>query len=103
MSWELLLATLLLTVLAAFWHSSLAARELANRVAMETCASAQVQMLDGTVSIHRLKLVRHAATPLVWRRTYVFDYTEDGFSRRRGFIVVTGNSVDTVGLGPRPA
>jgi hypothetical protein len=103
MSWELLLATLLLTILGAFWHSSLAARELANRVAVETCAGAQVQMLDGTVSIHRLKLVRHADAPLVWRRTYVFDYTEDGFSRRRGFVVVTGKSVDTVGLGPRPA
>jgi hypothetical protein len=69
---------------------------------MDTCTSAQVQMLDGTVSIHRLKLIRHSESPLAWRRTYVFDYTEDGFSRRRGFVVLTGNSVDTVGLGPRP-
>lgn len=102
MSWEVLFATLLLAMLGLFWHSSLAARELANRVAMETCASAQVQMLDGTVSIHRLKLVRDAQSPVAWRRTYVFDYTEDGFSRRRGFVVLTGDSVDTVGLGPRP-
>ena len=102
MSWELLLATVLLAILGAFWHSSLAARELANRVAMDTCASAQVQMLDGTVSIHGLKLVRHSDAPLAWQRTYVFDYTEDGFSRRRGFVVVTGDSIDTVGLGPRP-
>jgi len=102
MSWELLLAVILFAALAVFWHSSLAARELANRVAMDTCQSARVQMLDGTVSIHRLSLVRHGDAPLAWRRTYVFDYTEDGFSRRRGFVVLTGNSVDTVGLGPRP-
>ncbi len=102
MSWELLLATVLLALIGAFWHSSLAARELANRVAMDTCTSAQVQMLDGTVSIHRLKLVRDSDAPLAWQRTYVFDYTEDGFSRRRGFVVVTGVSIDTVGLGPRP-
>ncbi len=102
MSWELLLGAFLLSIIGLFWHSSLAARELANRVVLDTCANAQVQMLDGTVSIHRLTLVRHSSAPLVWRRTYVFDYTEDGFSRRRGFIVVTGNSVDTVGLGPRP-
>lgn len=102
MSWELLLATALLAALGVFWHSSLAARELANQVAMDTCTSAQVQMLDGTVSIHRLKLVRHSEAPLAWRRTYVFDYTEDGFSRRRGFVVLTGDSIDTVGLGPRP-
>jgi len=68
---------------------------------MDTCASARVQMLDGTVSIHRLTLVRHSQSPVAWRRTYVFDYTEDGFSRRRGFVVLTGDSVDTVGLGPR--
>lgn len=102
MSWQLLLAAALLGILVLFWHSSLAARELANRVAMETCLSAQVQMLDGTVSIHRLKLVRHSNPPLAWRRTYVFDYTEDGFSRRRGFVVLTGDALDTVGLGPRP-
>jgi hypothetical protein len=103
MSWELLLVVALLAILGMFWHSSLAAREHANRVAMDTCASARVQLLDGTVSIHRLKLVRHASTPLVWQRTYVFDYTEDGFNRRRGFVVLTGNSLDTVGLGPRAA
>jgi len=102
MSWELVLATALLAALGVFWHSSLAARELANRVAMDTCANAQVQMLDGTVSIHRLKLVRHSDAPLAWRRTYVFDYTEDGFSRHRGFVVLTGDSIDTVGLGPKP-
>ncbi|MDH4259359.1 MAG: DUF3301 domain-containing protein [Gammaproteobacteria bacterium] len=103
MSWEILLTAVLLAILGAFWHSSLAARELANRVALDTCTSAQVQMLDGTVSIHSLKLVRHTDAPVAWRRTYVFDYTEDGFSRRRGFVVLTGATVDTVGLEPRAA
>ncbi|MEX0733165.1 MAG: DUF3301 domain-containing protein [Steroidobacteraceae bacterium] len=101
MTWELLLAVAVLAVIAGFWHSSLAARELANRVAMETCASANVQMLDGTVAIHRLRMVRSGDAPLAWHRTYVFDYTSDGFSRQRGFVVLTGDTVDTVGLGPR--
>ena len=102
MSWELLLGAVLLAAIAGFWHSSLAARESANRAAMETCASAAVQMLDGTVVIHGLRLVRDSRAPLALRRTYVFDYTEDGFSRRRGFVVLTGELVDSVGLGPRP-
>lgn len=101
MTWGMLLAVALLALAAGFWHSSLAARELANRLAMETCASANVQMLDGTVSIHRLRLVRGGDAPLLWRRTYVFDYTEDGFSRKRGFVVLTGDNVDTVGLAPK--
>lgn len=101
MTWELLFAVALLASLAGFWHSSLAARELANRVAMETCTSANVQMLDGTVAIHRLRIVRTGDAPVAWHRTYVFDYTTDGFSRQRGFVVMTGDNVDTVGLGPR--
>jgi len=103
MTWGMLLAVALLALLAGFWHSSLAARELANRLAMETCTNANVQMLDGTVAIHRLRLVRGGDAPLAWRRTYVFDYTEDGFSRKRGFVVLTGDAVDTVGLGPKAA
>jgi len=101
MTWELLLAVTVLAVIAGFWYSSLAARELANRVAKETCVSANVQMLDGTVAIHRLRLVRSGDAPLAWHRTYVFDYSSDGFSRQRGFVVLTGDTVDTVGLGPR--
>jgi hypothetical protein len=101
MTWGMLLAVALLAMLALFWHSSLAARELANRVAMETCTSANVQMLDGTVAIHRLRVVRGGDAPLSGRRIYVFDYTEDGFARKRGFVVLTGDAIDSVGLGPR--
>ncbi len=103
MTWELLLAVVLLAAIAGFWHSSLAARELANRVATETCTSASVQMLDGTVSIHRLRVVRPAGGALAWQRTYFFDYSADGFNRQRGFVVLTGDNVDAVGLGPRAA
>jgi hypothetical protein len=103
MSWGLLAAVAVAAALVLFWHSSLAARELANQVAAETCASANVQMLDGTVAIHRLRLVRGGEAPLAWQRIYVFDYTEDGFSRRRGFVIMTGDMLDSVGLGPRAA
>jgi hypothetical protein len=103
MSWELLAAVALAAVIALFWHSSLAARELANRVAAETCTNANVQMLDGTVAIHRLRLVRGGDAPLAWQRIYVFDYTDDGYSRRQGFVVLTGDALDSVGLGPRAA
>ena len=101
MTWELLASVALLAVIVAFWHSSLAARELANRVAQDACTGASVQMLDGTVAIHRLRLVRGDRSPLAWHRTDVFDYTADGYQRQRGFVVLTGDAVDTVGLGPR--
>ena len=101
MTWGLLVAVAALAVVVAFWHSSLAARERANVVAQEACTGASVQMLDGTVAIHRLRLVRGDDAPLAWHRTYVFEYTADGYQRQRGFVVMTGDAVDTVGLGPR--
>jgi hypothetical protein len=101
MTWGLLLSVAALALIGVFWHSSLAARELANRIAQETCANANVQMLDGTVAILRLRIVRTSDQPLAWHRTYVFEYTADGYSRQRGFVVLTGVTVDTVGLGPR--
>jgi uncharacterized protein DUF3301 len=101
MTWELLVAIALLALAVGFWHSSLAAREHANRVAREACDGASVQMLDGTVAILRLRVVRGTRAPLAWHRTYVFDYTADGYQRQRGFVVMTGDEVDTVGLGPR--
>lgn len=103
MTWGLLVAVAALGAIVLFWHSSLAARERANRVAQEACAGASVQMLDGTVAILRLRIVRGPHAPFAWHRTYVFDYTADGYQRQRGFVVMTGDEVDTVGLGPRAA
>lgn len=101
MTWGLLVSVAGLAAIVAFWHSSLAARELANRMAQDACDGASVQMLDGTVAIHRLRLVRGDRAPLAWHRTYVFEYTADGYQRQRGFVVMTGDAVETVGLGPR--
>jgi hypothetical protein len=42
--------------------------------------------------------VRAAGGSLQLRRTYVFDYTRDGYTRLQGFVVMTGQSVDSVGL-----
>jgi Protein of unknown function (DUF3301) len=101
MSWSLVALTALVGGLAFAWHANLAARELANRVAADTCARSCVQLLDGTVAFLNARPVRDTDGWLTLRRTYVFDYTEDGYERRRGFVVLRAGSVETVGLGPR--
>lgn len=101
MNWITLLAILGVLAAAWAWHASLAAREMANRIATDTCTRAGVQFLDGTVSTWRLALVRGGDGWLALRRTYTFDYSEDGYTRRRGFVVMTGLVLDSVGLGPR--
>ena len=91
-----LLAAML--ALAWFWHDSLGARERANAAAVETCRSTGASLLDGTVSFRRLQPVRGNGGSMQLRRTYVFDYTRDGVTRQQGFVVLTGHSVDSVGL-----
>ena len=98
LTWTTLLALLALLATAWFWYDSLGAREAANAAAMETCNSTGAALLDGTVAFRRLEAVRVAGGSLGLRRTYVFDYTRDGATRQQGFVVMTGRSVDTVGL-----
>lgn len=80
-----------------FWQDSLAARELANRTAMEACERLALQFLDGTVAFARVSIGRGRHGRLVLRRTYVFDYTSNSIERRQGFVVVSERSVETVG------
>ena len=101
MSWSAFLGVLAVILAGWAWYASLAARERANRVATDTCAQAGVQLLDGTVAVFRVSLARDGDGRLCLRRTYVFDYSDDGYNRRRGFVVLTGLSLDSVGLGPR--
>ncbi len=97
LSWPLLLLLAVMIGTAWFWHDSLAARENANAAALETCVGTGASLLDGTVAFRRLEAVR-AGGPVQLRRTYVFDYTRDGVTRQQGFVVLTGRSVESVGL-----
>ena len=94
----MLFALMALLATAWFWYDSLGAREAANAAAMETCRSTGAALLDGTVAFRRLRLVRVGGGSLQLRRTYVFDYTRDGNTRQQGFVVLTGRTVDSVGL-----
>lgn len=97
-------AFLVLSALAAlavfWWQASVAARDRANEAARGACADAGVQLLDGTVAFQRLRPSRDDEGRFAFRRTYVFDYTDDGHSRRQGFVVLRGHAVEVVGLGP---
>lgn len=85
------------------WRVSLDAREVANRVARDTCAAAVVQFLDETVAFAGFRLAREGRGRRRLLRTYTFDYTVDGFARAQGFIVLSGKRLEAVGLAEKPA
>jgi len=89
---------ILLAVL--LWQNARKAAELATRTANNTCERQGLQLLDGTVSLQRISLRRIGSGRIALQRHYRFDYSEDGASRRYGFIIVTGGRIESVGLAP---
>ena len=87
-------------VLALIWRANVEARAVANDAAHRACGESRLQLLDGTVAFRRAKLARGADGRLTLLRTYVFDYSDDGASRRQGFVILRGRDVEIVGLGP---
>lgn len=98
LSWSLLLALMAFTACAVFWQDALGTRERANDAARETCSATGAALLDGTVVFRSLKIARGVDGRLAFERTYLFEYTLDGETRRQGFIVMFGRRVDSIGL-----
>jgi hypothetical protein len=85
------------------WQVSVDAREAANRIGKDTCSRAVVQFLDGTVAFAGFRLSRYPSGKRCLLRTYTFDYTNDGFERAQGFVVLAGNRLEAVGLAGHPS
>ena len=98
----LVMATGGLAAAYTVWRTALEARETANRIARETCSRAVVQFLDETVAFAGFRIAKDSRGKRRLLRTYTFDYTNDGFERSQGFIVLAGQQVESVGLAGDP-
>lgn len=95
---DTLLLLIGIAALLWFWQQSLRARELAAHAAGELCQRQNLQLLDGTVALSRLRLQRAAAGHIALLRTYQFEYSRDGDERRQGFVLLLGLRVESAGL-----
>ena len=93
-----LLLLILLGLLVWLWQNSLIVREIAIRAARDTCQQQQLQLLDGSVELQHFKPERLTNGRLSLRRTYLFSYSEDGLERSTGFVIMSGNHIEQVGL-----
>jgi hypothetical protein len=55
-------------------------------------------LLDGSVALQHFKPERLTNGRLSLRRTYLFSYSEDGLERSTGFVIMSGNHIEQVGL-----
>ena len=92
---------LLLAFVAWLWLDSLRAREAGVREARSACADEDLQLLDDTVAIRRIRLVRDEAGRLRLQRVYGFEYSDTGDNRREGSVTLEGQDVVLVSLRAR--
>ncbi len=94
---------LLLAVLGLgfwFWLHSIRILEIAREAGRQACNRLDVQFLDDTVASTRLGLARDKSGRRILRRTYRFEFSETGNSRREGEVVMLGEQVETVIMEP---
>ena len=82
------------------WLDSLRARERALNAGRAACERYQLQFLDDTVSVSRVRLGRDDEGQLRIARTYTFEFSDTGNNRRHGAIVMLGGELQDLQLEP---
>ncbi len=94
-----LLTMIAFFAVAGFWLAGLRARECATAVTRAHCLRFNLQLLDDTVALTRLRPVLDRGR-FKWLRRYDFEFTETGELRRRGKIVLLGLDIQDLALDP---
>ncbi len=77
-----------------FWFDTLRCREATKVVAQRICKQLQLQLLDDTITIIKLRVKRNENGRLSWQRTYQFEFSDGGNNRQKGTIVTLGLKVE---------
>ncbi len=91
---------LLLAALGWLWYDSMRARERAVQAGKQVCKRDGLQFLDDTVQIVKLWPARDPDGRIALRRTYRFEFSDDGAQRRGGVVVMLGGQVESLDLEP---
>ncbi|MGA9333313.1 MAG: DUF3301 domain-containing protein [Rudaea sp.] len=90
---------LVLLLLAAYlWQAALRSREHARALGHALCRRAQVQLLDDTVALQRLRIGRGSDGWLHWLRRYRFELSTDGRDRHFGSLDILGENMISYSL-----
>ena len=89
-----------IAALGWWWYDSMRARERALVVAGAACGRDGLQLLDETVECVNTWPARDDDGRFVLRRTYRFEFSDDGNNRRACAVVILGTAVESVHLEP---
>ena len=95
---DILFVLIALGLAAWFWSDSTRARELAIKTATRHCQQMNVQLLDQTVSLHKLKLARNHRGRINFKRIYQFEFCLTGNARYLGYITLVAHQLQHIEL-----
>ncbi len=93
MSWFEIISVAILGGLFWLWFDSTRVHEIAVARARNQCDLMEVQLLDATVSLAKIKPARDENGHLTLQRTYTFEYSDTGNNRQPGSITMLGKVV----------
>jgi hypothetical protein len=88
-----------LVALGWFLWDSLKVREIANAAMRAACKAEGLLFLADTVALRSLWPGREDDGRLRLRRVYVFEFSDTGHNRRKGSVVMMGDTVSVVDIG----
>ncbi|PAU86937.1 hypothetical protein CK507_12545 [Pseudomonas sp. WN033] len=96
-------ALLLLAAAIGTWlWRGLGLRDRALGLVRQHCAKTDVQLLDESIALTRLRLGRNRHGRWGWVRHYGFEFTVTGERRYNGHIELHGNQLQHIELAPHP-
>lgn len=87
-----------LAILVWLWQNSLRFREYAIHKSRTSCRTMDLQLLDETVALHKVRIARDNRNQVKLLRRYQFEFSIDGHDRYQGSITFLGEGVDHIQL-----
>ena len=91
-----ILIILFLALIAWFWLNSIRAQEIAMQASAQACQQIEVQFLDQTASLKKIRIIRNENGRMIFERIYSFDFSRDRDSRTQGLVTIVGQKVTQV-------
>ena len=93
---DILLTLAIMAALIWFWVDSMRAHEVALKRCTSMCSEMDVQLLDQTVRLVRLRLGQDGGGRIQLRRFYVYDFSTDGQDRWFGVAILLGQNIEYI-------
>lgn len=90
-------------LLLIHWWRSRDAKAYALLYAAQRCQQLELQLLDQSIVLRKIRLQRSQAGWLQWRREYSFEFSSTGQERYPGSLTMLGNRLQGIELAAHVA